>query len=92
MSLFKAMLATIVRPDVIVVDSTEGGTAAAPLELTGHVGMPPIDGLSFAHNAIVGAGLRDRIRLGAFGRIFSGFNKAWQIATAESFQHAPPAS
>jgi hypothetical protein len=56
------------HPDFIVVDGKEGGTGAAPLEFMDHVGMPLRDGLSFVHNALVGIGMRDRIRIGARAR------------------------
>ena len=59
------MLETSVTPDFIVVDGGEGGTGAAPIEFSNHVGPPLSEGLSFVHNALVGAGLRDRIKLGA---------------------------
>lgn len=88
MSLLKAMLATGVAPDFIVVDGTEGGTGAAPLEFADHVGMPLLDGLSFAHNAIVGAGLRERIRLGASGKIISGFDMARVMALGADYCNA----
>ncbi len=71
LALIKAMLASNLMPDFIVVDGGEGGTGAAPVELSSHVGMPLIDGLSFVHNTLVAAGLRERIRLGASGKIVS---------------------
>ena len=74
MALCKAMLATGVKPDFIVIDGSEGGTGAAPLEFTDHVGSPLRVGLQFAQNALVGAGLRDGIRLGASGKIVSAFD------------------
>src|SRR5215469_8007133 len=40
LAICKAMLETEIYPDFIVVDGTEGGTGAAPLEFTDHVGMP----------------------------------------------------
>ncbi len=40
----KAMLATGITPDFIVVDGKEGGTGAAPLEFTDHVGAPLQEG------------------------------------------------
>jgi glutamate synthase domain-containing protein 2 len=40
----KAMLATGITPDFIVVDGAEGGTGAAPLEFTDHVGAPLQEG------------------------------------------------
>ena len=55
-------------PDFIVVDGGEGGTGAAPLEFADHVGMPLTEGLMLVHNTLVGAGLRDRIRIGAAAR------------------------
>ncbi len=76
----KAMLESGLTPDFIVVDGKEGGTGAAPLEFTDHVGMPLRDGLSFVHNALVGSGLRDRIRIGASGKIISAFDIARALA------------
>ena len=61
----KAMLAEGVTPDFIIVDGAEGGTAAAPLEYEDNIGLPLTDGLMTVHNALVGTGLRDRIRIGA---------------------------
>ena len=74
------MLATGIAPDFIVVDGKEGGTGAAPLEFMDHVGMPLRDGLAFAHNALVGVGLRDRIKLGASGKITTAFDIARAMA------------
>jgi glutamate synthase domain-containing protein 2 len=72
----KAMLETGVLPDFVVVDGSEGGTGAGPIELTDHGGTPLREGLVFAHNALVGVGLRDRIKLGASGKLLSGFDAA----------------
>lgn len=74
MAVVKAMLATGIVPDFIVVDGKEGGTGAAPLEFTDNMGTPLIDGLRFVHNTLVGAGLRDRIRIGASGKIITAFD------------------
>jgi glutamate synthase domain-containing protein 2 len=68
----KAMLAEGVTPDFIIVDGAEGGTAAAPLEYEDNIGLPLTDGLMTVHNALVGTGLRDRIRIGAGGKVASG--------------------
>jgi len=70
----KAMLETGIRPDFIVIDGGEGGTGAAPMELSDHVGLPLSEGLSFMHNALTGAGLRDQLRLGASGKMVSAFD------------------
>src|SRR5208337_799856 len=74
LALVKAMLATGITPDFIVIDGSEGGTGAAPLELVNHVGVPLAEGLSFVHNALVGAALRDKIKLGASGKIITAFD------------------
>jgi glutamate synthase domain-containing protein 2 len=58
----KAMLETGITPDFIVVDGAEGGTGAAPVEFTDHVGAPLQEGLLLVHNTLVGLNLRDKIR------------------------------
>ncbi len=70
----KAMLETGITPDFIVVDGAEGGTGAAPIEFIDHVGTPLREGLRLVHNTLVGIGLRDKIKLGASGRIISAFD------------------
>jgi len=72
----KAMLESKILPDFIVVDGAEGGTGAAPLEFSDHMGMPMQEGLRLVHNTLVGAGLREDIRLGASGKIVSAFDMA----------------
>ncbi len=74
LALCKAMLETGLYPDFIVVDGKEGGTGAAPLEFIDHIGKPLREGLSFVHNALVGIGARERIRIGASGKIVTGFD------------------
>lgn len=80
MCIVKAMLETGVVPDFIVVDGKEGGTGAAPLEFANHVGMPLVEGLSFVHNTLRGAGLRDRVRIGAAGKLVTAFDIARALA------------
>lgn len=70
----KAMVEEDITPDFIVVDGAEGGTGAAPLEYSDRVGFPLTDGLVLVHNALVGAGLRDRVKIGATGKIVTGFD------------------
>ncbi|ASF07767.1 hypothetical protein NBRGN_060_00910 [Nocardia brasiliensis NBRC 14402] len=72
LAICKAMLDERVTPDFILVDGAEGGTAAAPLEYEDHVGLPLTDGLITVHNALVGTGLRDRIKIGASGKVAVG--------------------
>ncbi len=76
----KAMISTGILPDFIVVDGSEGGTGAAPLELTDHMGMPMLEGLRLVHNTLLGLNLRQHIRLGASGKIISGFDVVRTVA------------
>ena len=79
-AIVKAMLETGLTPDFIVVDGAEGGTGAAPLEFTDHVGAPLQEGLRLVHNTLVGVNLRDRIKIGASGKIVSAFDIARAMA------------
>ncbi|RII42471.1 FMN-binding glutamate synthase family protein [Galactobacter valiniphilus] len=72
LAICKAMLEVGSAPDFIIIDGSEGGTGAAPSEFEDHVGMPLTQGLMLFHNALVGAGLRDRIKLGASGKVAEG--------------------
>jgi glutamate synthase domain-containing protein 2 len=76
----KAMLETGITPDFIVVDGAEGGTGAAPLEFTDHVGAPLQEGLMLVHNTLVGLNLRERVRIGCAGKVVSGFDIARMLA------------
>ena len=88
MGIVKAMLETRILPDYIVVDGGEGGTGAAPLEFTDHLGMPMREGLLFVHNTLVGAGLRDAIKVGAAGKIVSAFDIATAMALGADWTNA----
>jgi glutamate synthase domain-containing protein 2 len=76
----KAMLETGICPDFIVVDGSEGGTGAAPVEFTDHVGMPLREGLRLVHNTLVGINKRNEISIGASGKIISGYDIIRAIA------------
>lgn len=80
MAIAKAMLKTGIVPDFIVVDGKEGGTGAAPLEFSNHIGVPLREGLMFVHNTLVGINLRDQIRIGASGKLISAFDIASTMA------------
>ncbi len=84
----KAMLQTGVTPDFIVVDGAEGGTGAAPVEFTDHVGMPVQEGLLLVHNTLVGAGLRDQVRIGCAGKVVSAFDIARLMALGADWCNA----
>jgi len=76
----KAMLETRLLPDFIVIDGAEGGTGAAPLEFSDHMGMPLKEGLRLVHNTLVGIGMREHVKLGASGKIISSFDIARTLA------------
>ena len=80
MAICKAMIELNDAPDFIVVDGKEGGTGAAPAEFIDNIGMPLRDGLAFVNAALVGAGLRDKIKLGCAGKIITGFDMARAFA------------
>lgn len=76
----KAMLKTGLTPDFIVVDGAEGGTGAAPVEFSDHVGTPLQEALLLVHNTLVGLNLRSRVKLGAGGKIITAFDVARTLA------------
>ncbi|HSB22101.1 MAG TPA: FMN-binding glutamate synthase family protein [Burkholderiaceae bacterium] len=88
LAICKAMLETGVTPDFIVVDGAEGGTGAAPLEFTDHVGTPLQEGLLLVHNTLTGLNLRPRIRLGAAGKVVSAFDIARMMAIGADWCNA----
>jgi glutamate synthase domain-containing protein 2 len=88
MAICKAMIETGIRADFVVIDGNEGGTGAAPLEFVDHVGTPLREGLVFAHNVLVGAGLRDTTRVGASGRIITAFDMARVLALGADWCNA----
>jgi len=74
LAICKAMRATGIAPDFVTVDGAEGGTGAAPVELSNSVGMPMRDGVLFVNNAFRGIGLRDEVRVIAAGRLSSAYH------------------
>lgn len=88
MAIVKAMLASGVTPDFIVVDGGEGGTGAAPVEFSDHIGVPMREGLLFVHNTLVGAGLRDKVKIGVAGRLISAFDLAAVLAIGADWANA----
>jgi hypothetical protein len=74
-ALVRAMLSTGITPDFVTVDGGEGGTGAAPPEFSNSVGMPLAEGLTLVHAILTGAGLRDRVRVIAAGKVLTGFCK-----------------
>lgn len=84
----QAMLAEGIAPDFIIVDGAEGGTGAAPLEYQDHVGTPLTEGLITVHNALVGVGLRDRVRVGASGKVATGVDVVKRLVQGADYTNA----
>jgi glutamate synthase domain-containing protein 2 len=87
-AIVKAMLETGITPDFIVVDGAEGGTGAAPVEFVDHVGTPLREALRLVHNTLIGVNLRDRIKLGASGKIITAFDMARVMAMGADWCNA----
>ena len=79
-AMVKAMVKTGIVPDFVVVDGAEGGTGAAPLEFTDHVGVPLQEGLQLVHNTLIGAGLRSQVKIGCAGKVISAFDVVRMMA------------
>jgi glutamate synthase domain-containing protein 2 len=80
LAICKAMHESGITPDFIAVDGGEGGTGAAPLEFSNHVGAPLVESLIFVHNALIGFSLRDKIRIFTSGKIMTGFDMVKRFA------------
>jgi glutamate synthase domain-containing protein 2 len=87
-AVMKAMLETGIMVDFIVIDGAEGGTGAAPTELSDRVGMPLREGLILARNALVGANLKGKIKLVASGKVNSGASIAMNAALGADWCNA----
>ena len=85
LAICKAILETGIAPDFVIVDGGEGGTGAAPQEFEDHVGMPLTEGLMLVHDSLVGTGLRDRIRIGASGKVASGVDVVSRVCQGADF-------
>ena len=88
LSLCKAMIETGITPDFITVDGSEGGTGAAPVEFSNRLGMMCMEAVYFVHNALVGVGLRDKIRIIASGKTASSFDLLSKIAVGADVVNA----
>jgi glutamate synthase domain-containing protein 2 len=80
LAILHAMHETGHRPDFVTIDGAEGGTGAAPVEFSDFVGTPLDEGLTFAHDTLVGADLREGLTLISAGKIASGFHVVRQLA------------
>jgi glutamate synthase domain-containing protein 2 len=80
LAIVKAMLETETYPDFITVDGAEGGTGAAPVEFSNRLGTPCLEATYYVNQILVGAGIRDRIKLISAGQTATGFDMLEKIA------------
>ncbi|WP_050931562.1 FMN-binding glutamate synthase family protein [Aestuariivita boseongensis] len=72
-------------PDFITIDGGEGGTGAAPMPLIDLVGVSIREGLPVVANLRDEAGLKERIRLIASGKLINPGDVAWALAAGADF-------
>lgn len=70
----EAMVETGITPDFITVDGAEGGTGAAPIIFSDHVGMPYENALIFVVDTLRKYKLEDEIKIIAAGKLIDGFS------------------
>lgn len=72
-------------PDFITIDSSDGGTGAAPMSLVDSVGLPIKETLPKVINIIKKHHLKDRIKIGASGKMVNPAEVAWALCTGADF-------
>ncbi|CAM3572996.1 FMN-binding glutamate synthase family protein [Stackebrandtia soli] len=87
-SIGKAILASGILPDFIIVDGSEGGTGAAPLEFEDHVGLPLTEGLVVVRNVLVGCDVKPHIAIGASGKVSSGVDIVKRLIQGADYTNA----
>jgi glutamate synthase domain-containing protein 2 len=75
---------TGIIPDFITIDGAEGGTGAAPLEFTDHLGMPLHEALAFVKRTLDEYHLSKHIKILAAGKIITGFDMLKAISLGAS--------
>ncbi len=68
----QAFSQTGICPDYVAVDGAEGGTGAAPLAHTNMLGYPMLDAVMMTENKLIEYGLREKIRICASGKVWTG--------------------
>ena len=72
-------------PDFIVIDSSDGGTGAAPMPLMDDVGLPLKDSLPMVSNLLIRHGLKERILLGCSGKRINPTEVGWALCIGADF-------
>jgi len=72
-------------PDFITLDGGDGGTGAAPMSLIDNMGMPLRESLPLLVDSLMHAGLRDRIKVIASGKLINPSEVAWAFCAGADF-------
>ena len=72
-------------PDFITVDSSDGGTGAAPMSLMDDMGLPIRESLPMLVDKLIEHGLRDRIKVNASGKLINPTEVAWALCIGTDF-------
>ncbi|MCB9927912.1 MAG: FMN-binding glutamate synthase family protein [Alphaproteobacteria bacterium] len=72
-------------PDFITIDSGDGGTGAAPMSLMDYVGLPIRESLPRVVDLRDRAGLKERTRIIASGKLITPAEAAWAICVGADF-------
>jgi glutamate synthase domain-containing protein 2 len=72
-------------PDFITIDSSDGGTGAAPQPLMDYVGMQLRESLPMVVNTVTSYGLRRYIKIIASGKLIVPGKAAWALSAGADF-------
>lgn len=72
-------------PDFITIDGGDGGSGAAPQTLMDYAGLPIIEALPRAVDALIESGLKQRIRVIASGKLVTSAKCAWALCAGADF-------
>ncbi len=72
-------------PDFITIDSSDGGTGAAPQSLMDYMGLPIKESLPMVVNKLIEYGLKDRIAVIASGKLINPADVAMALCVGADF-------
>ncbi|MGY8962972.1 MAG: FMN-binding glutamate synthase family protein [Rhodospirillales bacterium] len=72
-------------PDFITIDSSDGGTGAAPPALMDYMGLPLSESLPGVANKLREHGLKGRVKLIASGKLINPAEIAWALCVGADF-------
>ena len=72
-------------PDFIAIDGGEGGSGAAPQALADHMGLSIDEALPRAVDALLEAGIKDRVKVIAAGQLVTSARAAWALACGADY-------